>query len=169
MKILLVHNTYQQQGGEDVVFEQEMDMLTRAGHDVIAYVKSNMEAVRYSGPRLVQLAARTIWAHETHKTFAALLRETAPDVVHVHNTFFMISPSIFSACREASIPVVNTLHNYRLCCPAATFFRDGHPCEECIDHGLWRGIAHGCYRNSSLATATVALMLTVHRHRQTWT
>jgi glycosyltransferase involved in cell wall biosynthesis len=80
----------------------------------------------------------------------------------------MMSPSIFSACHEAGVPLVQTLHNYRLFCPASTFFRDGHVCEECVEHSLWRGVAHGCYRNSRAATAVVAMMLAVHRQRQTW-
>ena len=92
-----------------------------------------------------------------------------PDLVHIHNTFVMISPSIYAACREAGIPVVQTLHNYRLFCPAATFFRNGRICEKCIDHTLWRSVRHGCYRGSRPATVAVASMLAVHRVRQTWT
>jgi glycosyltransferase involved in cell wall biosynthesis len=98
-----------------------------------------------------------------------LLAREKPDVVHVHNTFMMISPSIYSACREAEIPVVQTLHNFRFLCPAANFFRDGKVCEECLEHTVWRGVRHGCYRKSRMATATVALMLEYHHRRQTWT
>jgi glycosyltransferase involved in cell wall biosynthesis len=81
----------------------------------------------------------------------------------------MVSPSIYAACQEANVPVVQTLHNYRLLCPAATLYRDGEVCEECIEHSLWRGIRYGCYRGSRSATAIVALMLAVHRERGTWT
>jgi glycosyltransferase involved in cell wall biosynthesis len=81
----------------------------------------------------------------------------------------MISPSIYSACREAGIPVVQTLHNFRFLCPAANFFRDGKVCEECLEHTVWRGVRHGCYRKSRLATATVAVMLEYHHRRKTWT
>jgi len=126
MKILIVHNSYQQPGGEDVVFEQERQMLKRAGHEVLVYTRSNLEAARYSGLAQIQLAVRTIWATDTRKEFIRILEREDPELVHVHNTFVMVSPSIFSACREAHIPVVQTLHNYRLYCPAATFFRDGH-------------------------------------------
>jgi glycosyltransferase involved in cell wall biosynthesis len=168
MKILMVHNTYQQPGGEDVVFEQERNLLESAGHTVIAYRRSNQEVDAYSGLRRLELAARTIWAADTRRQFARLLDQEKPDLVHVHNTLVMVSPSIFSACRDANVPVVQTLHNYRLYCPAATFFRDGHICEECVEHGIWRGVAHACYRNSRAATAVVATMLAVHRQRQTW-
>jgi glycosyltransferase involved in cell wall biosynthesis len=165
MKILVVHNTYQQPGGEDVVFEQECQLLENAGHSVITYRRSNWEAANYSGLRLV---GKAIWARDARQQFARLLDQEKPDLVHVHNTFIMVSPSIYSACREADVPVVQTLHNYRLFCPGATFFRDGHVCEDCVQHGLWRGVIHGCYHDSRAATAAVALMLTVHRRRQTW-
>ena len=168
MKILLVHNSYQQPGGEDVVFEQERQLLERGGHKVIAYQRSNWEAATYSLLTRLALAGRTVWSQDTRQEFARLCAREDPDLVHVHNFFFMVSPSIFSACREAEVPVVQTLHNYRLYCPAGTFFRNGHTCEECVEHGLWRGIVHGCYRDSCAATATVALMLAVHRQLKTW-
>jgi glycosyltransferase involved in cell wall biosynthesis len=169
MKIVLVHNSYQQPGGEDVVFEQECKLLENAGHRVIEYRRSNFEVDAYPGLRRFQLAGRAVWSADTRQQFERLLEQEKPDLVHVHNTFVMVSPSIYSACREAKVPVVQTLHNYRLYCPPSTFFRDGHICEECVDHSLWRGIAHRCYHDSLPATVTVALMLTVHRQRQTWT
>jgi glycosyltransferase involved in cell wall biosynthesis len=110
----------------------------------------------------------TVWASDSRSTVGRLLRSDRPDLVHVHNTFPLISPSIYSVCQEERIPVVQSLHNYRLLCPAANFFRDGKPCEECVQHGLLRGVAHACYRNSRVATATVALMLEVHRQKKTW-
>ena len=169
MKILLVHNSYRQPGGEDIVFDQEAQLLKLANHQVLLYQRSNWEADGYQGLRQFQLAARIVWATDTRREFARLLEREKPDIVHAHNTFFMISPSIFSVCRELHVPVVHTLHNYRLYCPASTFFRDGHTCEECVERTLWQGIAHGCYRDSRPATAAVAVMLAVHRHRQTWT
>jgi len=168
VKIVLVHNTYQQPGGEDVIFEQEHQMLLHAGHQVITYCRNNWEVDSYSGIRRIGLAKRTIWASDTRQEFLQLLRREKPDVVHVHNTFVMISPSIYSACCEAMVPVVQTLHNYRLLCPAATFFRDGKVCEECMEGSLWQGVRHACYRRSYTATAVVALMLATHRMRDTW-
>lgn len=168
MKILLVHNSYRQPGGEDVVFQQERELLERAGHQVVAYRRSNWESEAYSGIQRLALAPITIWSTATRQEFARLLLQEKPELVHVHNTFIMASPSIYWACHEAHIPVVTTLHNYRLLCPAATFFRDGHICEECADHSLWRGVLHSCYYNRP-TTAVVALMLAVHRQRHTWT
>jgi glycosyltransferase involved in cell wall biosynthesis len=168
MKILLVHNTYQQAGGEDVVFEQEHQLLQDHGEEVIAYVRSNHELEEFSLFERVTLTRRMIFAEDSKREIGEILRSEKPHLVHVHNTFLMISPSVYEACREARVPVVQTLHNYRLSCPAATFFRDGHICEECPRWGLWRSAWHGCYRNSHIATAAVAMMLQVHRGRKTW-
>ncbi|HUY12183.1 MAG TPA: glycosyltransferase family 4 protein [Terriglobia bacterium] len=166
MKILLVHNAYQRPGGEDVVFEQERRLLERYGHQVHLYHRANDEVGRESGR--IGIAAETIWSRRTDREITKLLNEVKPDVVHVHNTFMVISPSVYWACGAAGVPVVQTLHNYRLLCPAATFFRAGKVCEECIPHGPWRGVRYACYRDSRLATATVAMMLSVHREIGTW-
>lgn len=168
MKILLVHNTYQQPGGEDVVFSQERELLERAGHQVLTYCRSNWEIAGYSALKRLALVGRMVWAQDSRREIAGLIHREKPDLVHVHNTFLMVSPSIYSVCKEAHIPVVQTLHNYRLLCPAATFFRDGRVCEECLEHSLWRGVLHGCYRDSRAETSAVALMLAVHRWLGTW-
>jgi glycosyltransferase involved in cell wall biosynthesis len=167
MKILLVHNMYQDQGGEDVVFRQERHLLKSAGHEVLEYLRHNSEIKQYSTARRLTLIGRTVWASDSHRDFGALLR-SKPDVVHVHNTFPLISPSIYWACRDHQVPIVQTLHNYRLFCAGANFFRDGKVCEDCIDGKFWRGVSHGCYRNSRLETAPVALMLMLHHGRKTW-
>jgi glycosyltransferase involved in cell wall biosynthesis len=168
MKIIIVHNKYKQQGGEDVVFEQERGLLERAGHDVQVYCRSNFETDSYRGARRLVLLQRAIWSGDTYREFGELLRREKPDVVHIHNTWVMISPSIYESCKEAGVPVVQTFHNYRLMCPAGTFFRDGKTCEECLDHGQWRSVLHGCYRNSRVTTAGMALTLATHRRRGTW-
>jgi hypothetical protein len=80
----------------------------------------------------------------------------------------MISPSIYAACREAGIPVVQTFQNYRLLRPAGTFFRDGKTCEDCVDHGLAYSVLHACYNDSRPATAALAFALAVHRVKRTW-
>ena len=168
MKVLFVHNGYQQPGGEDVVFDQEHQMLKNAGHDTVLYRRSNWDVNKYRGLRKIGLAKRTVWASDTKREFLQLLHSEKPAVVHVHNTFVMISPSIYSACREAGVPVVQTLHNYRLLCPSATLFRDGKICEDCVTGSLLRGVQHACYHDSRSATAVVALMLATHRLRGTW-
>ncbi len=168
MKILLVHNTYQQAGGEDVVFEQEKRNLQRAGHHVVTYERSNHEMEQFSALQRAMLIKRIVWATDSRQEFAQLLARESPNLVHVHNAFIMISPSIYSACRDQRVPVVQTLQNYRLMCPGALFFRDGKVCEDCVEHSLWRGIRHGCYRSSHVQTAGVALMLAWHRQLKTY-
>ena len=168
MKIIIVHNKYKQQGGEDVVFDQERALLERAGHDVQVYCRSNFETDSYQGFRRLVLLKNAVWSGDTYQEFGDMLRREKPDVVHIHNTWVMISPSVYEACKEVGVPVVQTFHNYRLMCPAGTFFRDGKTCEECVDHGQWRSVLHGCYRNSRVTTAGMALTLATHRRRGTW-
>lgn len=169
MKIALVHNTYLVQGGEDVVFWQERRLLQEAGHEVLEYQRFNQEMEQYSLARRLTIIGRTVWASDSYREFTELLQQNRPDIVHVHNTFPLVSPSILWACKKEGVPVVHTLHNYRLLCPGANFIRDGKPCEDCTKGSIWQSVAHGCYRDSRPQTAAVALMLSVHRAKKTWT
>jgi glycosyltransferase involved in cell wall biosynthesis len=166
MKILSVHNSYQLPGGEDHVFAQEADMLRSHGHEVVLYQVSNDQV---KGVNPLVLLGNTIWNRSIQQELRVLMQREKPDIVHVHNTFPVISPAVYYAAGEAAIPVVQTLHNYRLLCPAATLFRDGHVCEDCVGKAIpWSGVAHGCYRSSRLATAAGAAMLAIHHYKQTW-
>src|SRR5262249_43790056 len=168
MRVVIVHNFYRQAGGEDVVFQSEKRLLERAGHIVIPFVRSNMDLKDGSLREHIGIVPQMIWSMRSHRSFADILEAERPDIVHVHNTFMVISPSIYSACFERAVPVIQTLHNFRLLCPASSFSRNGLVCEECVDHGLFRSIMHGCYRNSREATSAVALMLATHRALGTW-
>ncbi len=169
MKILLVHNTYQHPGGEDTVFAREAALLREHGHAVLAYTRSNAEVRDFSPAARALLPLRMIWARDAVRDLRTLIAAEKPDVAHFHNTHFMISPAAYTACRAAGVPVVQTLHNPRLLCPAATFTRNERACQDCLGKTPpWPGILHGCYRNSRLQTAAVAAMLTVHRWRKTW-
>jgi glycosyltransferase involved in cell wall biosynthesis len=168
MKVILAHNYYQQPGGEDRVFSHERQLLESYGHQVVTYERTNSELLNHSPWEKLLLPKRVIWAEDARRDMTELLRNEKPDIVHVHNTFTQISPSIFGACREAGIPVVKTLHNFRLLCPGGIFFRHGKICEECQDFSLWRSVRHACYRDSYSATATTAVMLAVHRKARTW-
>jgi glycosyltransferase involved in cell wall biosynthesis len=169
MKILLVHNFYREPGGEDAVFAQEQRLLESHGHRVIPYTRTNLEVEDASIRGKLRLLNTIVHAPDSRKQMAEMLRSEKPDVVHIHNTFMVISPSIYDACAEAGVPTVQTLHNYRLLCPAATMFRDGQVCEECTHRSLVQSVAHRCYRSSRTTTAAVALMLTAHRAFGTWT
>jgi glycosyltransferase involved in cell wall biosynthesis len=169
MKIALVHNSYQWPGGEDVIVEQEQKLLQSAGHQVLAFRRSNHEIRSSTLVHQIAVAQRSVWSNETFQEFRKLLQKEKPDVVHVHNTFVMISPSIYWACAEENVPVVQTLHNFRLFCPQGIFLRDGKICEECAEHSLLRSVAYGCYHGSRFATGAAALVLATHRWAGTWT
>ena len=166
--ILKVHNLYQQPGGEDESVRSECAMLTGAGHSVIRYGRDNDEILAYSLIEKASLGLRTVWAWDSCDHIRALLRAKKPDIVHFDNTFPLISPAVYYACRDAGVPVVQTLRNYRLLCPGATFQRAGRICEDCLGHNPWRGVLHGCYRDSRASTAAVVLMLSFHRWLGTW-
>jgi glycosyltransferase involved in cell wall biosynthesis len=169
MKILMVHNAYQQRGGEDIVLEAEARLLASHGHAVVAYGRDNHEIKRSSGIGALAAAVQTVWSFSSHGVLQEILKTERPDVAHFHNTFPLISPSAYYACAEAGVPVVQTLHNYRLICPGATFLRDGKVCEECLGRAVpWPGVVHGCYRGSRPATLATATMLSVHRAMGTW-
>ncbi len=167
MRVLLVHNRYQQAGGEDGVFAAERALLASHGHQVIEHTTSN-DAVERLGR--LRLAVRTSWSRTTYQSLLALLRRERPDVVHVHNTLPLLSPSVYYAAARARVPVVQTVHNYRLLCPKAVLYRNERVCEDCLGRPIpWAGVAHACYRDSRGATGAIAAMLTVHRMLGTWT
>jgi exopolysaccharide biosynthesis WecB/TagA/CpsF family protein len=169
VKLLVLHNSYQQPGGEDEAVRREIAMLRAAGHQVRVFSRHNGEIHSDSTLAKIALAPQAVWARDSCRELKQLLGREKPDLAHFHNTFPLISPGAYYACREAGVPVVQTLHNYRLCCPATNLFRDGSVCEECMEHSLWRSVAHGCYRGSHAGTAAVALMLATHRVWGTWT
>jgi len=168
MKIVLVHNRYREAGGEDVVFDSERRLLERAGHSVTPYVRSNAEMQVDSLIARIAIVPRMLWSSETRLEFASILDRVRPDIVHVHNTFMRITPSIYSACAERGVPAVQTLHNFGLLCPGGNFYRHGMFCRDCVDRSLLQSVRHGCYRKSRGATAAVALMLAFHRALETY-
>jgi glycosyltransferase involved in cell wall biosynthesis len=169
MKILLVHNSYQQAGGEDAVVAAEAGLLAERGHRVIAYRRSNEELNRDGLIGQAVAGLRTTWSSRSYREITQLLKKERPDVAHFHNTFPLVSPAAYYSCKKLGVPVVQTLHNYRLLCPGANFLRDGRVCEACLRQPVaWPGIAHGCYRGSRTATAAVAAMQITHHAMGTW-
>lgn len=166
MRILVAHNFYQQHGGEDTVFFAETELLRNHGHEVFEYRESN-DRIRSMGS--FTAAVNTVWSRYSKKQMSELVQRLQPDVVHFHNTFLLISPSAYYACKENNVPVVQSLHNPRLLCPAGKFYRSGSVCEDCVGRTPpWPGVLHGCYRNSRAQTAIVSAMLTLHRALGTW-
>jgi glycosyltransferase involved in cell wall biosynthesis len=171
MRLVVIHNRYRstQPSGENLVVDQETALLRAAGHEVIPYERASDDIARSTRLRQALVPARVIWSSEDRRELAKLLKRTSPDLVHVHNTFPLISPSVLEACRRHGVPVVATLHNFRLMCANAQLLRGGQPCELCVGHVPWPAVVHGCYRDSVLATIPVAVGIQVHRGRSTWT
>ncbi|ROR35150.1 glycosyltransferase family 4 protein [Inmirania thermothiophila] len=166
MRILLIHNRYTQPGGEDAVFEAERALLERMGHRVVTFVEDN---ARLDGVNPLKAAVEAVWSRETQRRLKRLIEKTRPDVVHFHNTFLRISPAAYYTVKAMGLPVVQTLHNYRLVCPGALLMRDGRVCETCVGRKVpWPGAVHGCWRGSRAQTAVVAAMVAVHRALGTW-
>ena len=159
-RVLVVHNAYQHRGGEDTVVESEIALLRAHGHDVETYTRDNDDV---GGISSLALARQTLWSARTTREFAERVEQFRPDVIHAHNTFPLISPSLEWIAEQAGVPVVQTLHNFRLMCLNALFLREGKVCEDCMGHLPWRGVARACYRESRAASAVLAGMLTLHR------
>lgn len=166
MKILQAHNTYRQPGGEDQVVNAERELLEENGHEVQLFGADNDDIVGFW--RRLVTAWRAPFDATVRRRLAGVLRQWRPDVVHVHNFFPLLTPSVFEACQDIGIPVVMTLHNFRLLCPGAYLYRDGAICEDCLDASSYRAVLHSCYRNSFLGSLAVARMVDIHRRRQTW-
>jgi glycosyltransferase involved in cell wall biosynthesis len=170
LRILILHNRYQRPGGEDIGSRDESVLLGKYGHDV-KFVEVNNDHIHGFGPTL-RAALTAPYSRSSREAVSRLLSEFGPDLVHIHNFFPTLTPSAYFACNARNVPVVQTLHNYRLLCPAATFFRGGKVCESCLGRTFaWPGVFHGCYRDSRLGTAAVANIAFVHhvlgtfRHR----
>ncbi len=167
MKILLLHNYYQQPGGEDVVVQQEKAMLEARGHTVDLMTADNSCITGIKSQAAVALGS--IYSRRSRALLEKKIITAKPDIVHVHNFFPQLSPSVYYACAKAKVPVVQTLHNFRLICPNALLFREGKPCEDCVGRTIaWPGIRNACYRDSHVGTAVLATMLTTHRFLGTW-
>lgn len=166
MHILSIHNRYLQRGGEEESFELEAEILREKGHQVDLYEDTNARLNKLSP---IQTSSKTIWSQQAYDEVSLKLAATKYDIVHVHNFFPLISPSVYYAAKKAQVPVVQTLQNFRLLCPNALFLREGKVCEACLGKTIpYPGVIYGCYRNSRTSTAVTAAMLTVHRLLGTW-
>lgn len=166
MRVIIAHNFYQQPGGEDQVFASEVALLERFGHAVRRFEMDN-DAIASMG-KLAALKA-TLWNKQSYQAVRQAVREHRAQVVHFHNTFPLISPAAYQAAHDEGAAVVQTLHNFRLLCPNAVFFREGKPCEDCLGKTFaWPGVRHKCYRDSRSASGAVAAMSAFHRVKGTW-
>jgi len=160
LKILVVHNAYQWRGGEDTVRNAEIEMLRDGGQHVETYDRDNADI--NDMPR-VATAKETLWSSKTTADLRARFHHFQPYLIHTHNSFPLVSPSLYWEAARAGVPVIQTLHDFRLLCPQAMFLREERVCEDCLGKLPWRAVVHRCYRESAAQSAVVATMLGMHR------
>lgn len=168
LRILQVHNYYKIPGGEDRVVKSEGELLREHGHKVWLYARKNEELSEMRLWNKICLPFTTVFSLKTYREVKRLIREKKIDLVHVHNTLPLVSPSVFYAAFASEVPVVMSVHNFRLLCPGALFYRDGKICEECVEKGLHRSVKYGCYRESRLQTLLCAVSMKFHRMAGTY-
>jgi glycosyltransferase involved in cell wall biosynthesis len=159
-----MHTRYREPGGEDVVVKAEAELLRAAGHEVVQWQAQNPQGT--SGA--VAALALSPWNFRAARSLRRVATRLRPQVAHVHNTWFAMSPSVLPALGRAGVPVVMTLHNYRLLCANGVLFRDGRPCEDCIGTHPWHGLRHRCYRDSALQSLPAAGTIAFHGLLGTW-
>lgn len=171
IKILLVHNYYGSSApsGENTVFGAELQMLRQKKYHISNYTKHS-DTIRNKGLwGKIKGGASTPWNPFSYNGVKNIVKKTDPDIVHVHNTFPLISPSIFHALKNSNSAVVMTLHNYRIFCAAGIPMKYNEICTECLDNkSSFNALKYGCYRGSRLATFPMALMIELHRKLGTW-
>ena len=167
MKVLIIHNKYTEHGGEDEVVRAESTMLKKHGHEVFLYERSNAEFVHMGQASKLRFVLRDIyWSEDVYRSLRAMITKHAPDIAHVHNIFFMATSSVYDACYDERLPIVQTMHNYRFFCINGLFFRDGAPCEACLRQGITQGIIHKCWRGSYLASYVAVNILSDYSKRR---
>lgn len=163
MNILLVHNYYQIPGGEDTVVKNEKELLEANGCKVWLYTRNNSEIKDFSVLQKLCLPITSIFSLKTYQEIRRILRDNHIEMVHVHNTLSLISPAVYYAAEKEHVPVIQTVHNYRLICPAATLYRKKGICTDCLEKGLGCAVMHKCYRASRIQSFVSAFVLWIHR------
>lgn len=166
MRILVLHNYYQYPGGEDHVFEAETALLESRGHEVIRMIRHNREI---AGMRPLAAFFQAVWNQDVVRELKRIIRERRPDVAHVHNVFSVLSPAVYRVLHDSGVPVVQTLHNYRLICPNARLSRDARPCTLCVRRALaWPALRYRCYQGRFSSSLGLMGVLFIHRVLKTW-
>jgi glycosyltransferase involved in cell wall biosynthesis len=163
VRILVAHSKYLSgdASGENRVVADEVELLTRAGHDVTLWAPQPPDE---PGPAdRLTMGINAVWSRNSSRQLGRKIRDGRAEIVHFHNLYPMLSPAVLRSAFDHRVAVVMTLHNYRYSCLPATFFRQGAPCEDCLGKIPWRGVVHRCYRNSLSGSATLAAALSLHR------
>jgi glycosyltransferase involved in cell wall biosynthesis len=167
-RVLVAHNTYRQAGGEDAVVAAEVALLRANGHEVQTLIAENHEIQTRTRRDRARAARDCVWSFASAGAMREAIDRFHPDIVHVHNTLAALSPSIYWAASARRVPIVQTLHNYRLACPQGMFLREGRICQDCAGRLPAPAVVHACYRGSRPESLAVAAMITVHRALGTW-
>ena len=171
MRVLVVHNRYSSRvpSGENLAVDDEVRWLREAGVDVVRHEVSNDEMVGSGPAAQARRGIDAAWSSPARKRAASALEEHRPDLVHVHNLFPLLTASVPSAAWTRGLPVIWTVHNFRLTCVAGTHFRDGHRCNDCRPGWRLPGVIHRCYADSPvgslLVTASTSWYRTLARRR----
>ena len=163
MKILIVHNHYQQPGGEQVAVEAQRALLRGHGHDVLTYTRHNAEILDFGLRERALFFPRTLYSRRTYHELTELVRRERPDIAHVHNVFPLLSPAVYRALDDAGVPTVQTIHNFRFLCPNGLFFTQGRACERCSHGFTLHAVPRRCYRDSYVLSALYATTIAFHR------
>lgn len=160
MKILVIHNQYLEKGGEDRVVDSEIKMLKDAGNQVVYYKCSNNDIKSFGFFKKIKFLFKDInWNRKSYEEIKRIAREEKPDLAHIHNIFIYLSSSAYFALKEVGIPVVQTLHNYRLICLKGTFYANNRICEDCLSGNYLKAVFKKCWRDSFILSAFLAKML----------
>lgn len=169
MKILVIHNYFNERGGEDEVVDSEINLLKQYGHEVIVYKSTNKEIDSYSLYRKIRYLIKEFnWSESSYSQVKDIVIREKPDIAHIHNVFYNITPSVYYALKEQRIPVVQTLHNYRFFCPNAILYRKGKICERCLHGNFLNSLPNRCWRNSLVLTFFLARLLSLHHKKKTF-
>ena len=169
MRILLAHNYYQQAGGEDAVFKAEQVLLKDNGQEIFLFERNNAEIEKYSFTRKLEFFLSFDWSKRSYREFRRTLQQTKPDIVHLHNIFYLLTPSVYQAAHDEGVPVIQTQHNFRPLCANALFFRNNEVCEKCLTaSSFWPAVRYRCFKDSFFMSVVMAKMLAVHKRKETW-
>lgn len=146
-----------------MVVDLEADLLRKHGHQIERLSVSTSELKSAGLLKLAAAGLRTVWSSRGYSALRLAVARFQPDIIHVHNTFPLLSPSVFWAAEKSGVPVIQTLHNFRLTCANASLLRNQQPCQKCVGHLPLPGIIHRCYKDSFLASSAVVSMNVFHR------
>lgn len=168
MKILIGHNHYRWPGGEDAVVATEARLLSDLGHEVKLFETDNAQFLNGGILQKINSAKNLFWSARSYKNLKAILNDFKPQVAHFHNIYFSLTPSVYDACHDHGVAVIQSLHNFRMMCANGLFFRNGSVCEDCVRKSVWQGIKNRCYQDSILSSSLVTAITSFHRWKNTF-